>query len=310
MKHATGGDPMTDRKWTRKTTGKIAKELKKLGIKVSAKTVGNLLKSMGYSLRVNQKKIASGSKNPPKPKERNRQFEYISELRETFAKKGNPIISVDAKKKELIGNFKNAGKAWEKEALPVNDHDFRSDARGLAVPFGLYDTQANLGYVSVGNSAETPAFAVDSIEHWWIHYGQKLYPSARELLVLADCGGANAARSRVLKYEIQRQFCDVYNLKVTFCHYPPGTSKWNPIEHRLFSQITKNWAGKPLVSFKAAANYIRGTRTESGLKVRAWLVRRKYEKGKKVSEEEMKKVVLSRHKTLPQWNYTISPRRM
>ena len=310
MKHDTGGDPMTGLKWTRKTTRKVARELKKIGVHVSAKTVARLLKAMGYSLRVNHKKIASGSKNPPTPEERNRQFEYISEMREAFAQRGSPIISIDTKKKELIGNFKNDGKAWEKEALDVNDHDFRSDGVGLAIPFGVYDTQANLGYVSVGNSAETPRFVIDSIEHWWTHDGRKHYPSATELLVLADCGGGNAARSRVLKYQIQRQFCDVYNLKVTFCHYPPGTSKWNPIEHRLFSEITKNWRGKPLISFTVARDYIRGTRTEPGLRVKARLVKKKYEKGIKVSEKEMKEIALSRHETLPKWNYTISPRRM
>jgi len=310
MKHETGGDPMTGLKWTRKTTRKIAKELKKIGIIVSAKTVARLLKTMGYSLRVNHKKIPSVSKNPPTPEERNRQFEYISEMREAFAKKGNPIISVDTKKKELIGNFKNGGRAWEKEAIDVNDHDFRSDGLGIAVPFGIYDTQANLGFVTVGNSAETPKFVIDSIEHWWISDGHKRYPSATALLVLADCGGGNAARSRVLKYQLQRQFCAAYNLKVTFCHYPPGASKWNPIEHRLFSEISRNWRGKPLVSFKVARNYIRATRTESGLKVKARLVSKKYEKGIKVSERDMKAVALSRHATLPKWNYTISPQRM
>jgi len=166
MKHDTGGDPMTGLKWTRKTTRKVARELKKIGVHVSAKTVARLLKAMGYSLRVNHKKIASGSKNPPTPEERNRQFEYISEMREAFAQRGSPIISIDTKKKELIGNFKNDGKAWEKEALDVNDHDFRSDGVGLAIPFGVYDTQANLGYVSVGNSAETPRFVIDSIVYF------------------------------------------------------------------------------------------------------------------------------------------------
>jgi hypothetical protein len=230
-------------------------------------------------------------------------------MRESFAQNGNPIISVDTKKKELIGNFKNDGQAWEKKALEVNDHDFRSDALGIAVPFGIYDTQANLGFVSIGISAETPIFVADSLKHWW-HYGKKRYPSAEKLLVLADCGGGNAARSRVLKHRIQTQLCDVYNLKVTFCHYPPGSSKWNPIEHRLFSEISKNWKGKPLVSFKTARNYIRSTKTKSGLRVKARIVRKKYEKGIKISDKEMKEISLKRHKTLPNWNYTISFRRL
>jgi len=309
MKHETAGDPMTGLKWTRRTTQKIAKLLKKLGIKVSPNTVARLLKKLGYSLRVNAKKIESGSKNPPTPEERNQQFEHISQKRETFARNGNPIISIDTKKKELIGNFKNNGRSWEEEPVPVNDHDFPSDADGIAVPYGIYDTQANRGFVMVGIGAETPAFAVDAIEYWWANCGRKSYPEATELLILADGGGCNGARSRVFKYRLQSQLCDRYDLEVTVCHYPPGASKWNPIEHRLFSEISKNWAGRPLDTYQTALNYIRTTRTASGLRTKARLSRKRYRKGEKVPENEMKRLALSRHRTLPNWNYSLYPRK-
>lgn len=307
LKHETAGDPMTGLKWTRKTLEKISDELKKTDIHVSPNTVARLLRNLGFSLRVNHKKVESGNKNPPKPEERNRQFEHIVEMRESFARKGNPIISVDTKKKELIGNFKNGGKSWQCEPIPVYDHDFRSDAKGIAVPYGIYESQTNSGFVSVGMSAETPAFAVDSIEHWWVHVGQKDYPDAKELLILADCGGANSARSRVFKYRIQKQLCDVRKLTVKVCHYPPGASKYNPIEHRLFSEISKNWQGMPLLTFGIVLNYIRTTKTSHGLKVKARLVRKKYEKGERVSNREMSILSLTRHKKLPAWNYTIKP---
>ena len=247
MAHDTGGDPMCGLKWCRTTPAKIAQELRTAGVQVGASTVRRLLKELlGYSLRVNHKRIESGTKNPPKPKERDRQFHYIGHMRESFAHQGHPTISVDTKKKDLIGNFKNNGCTWRTAPIPVKDHDFPTDAVGRMAPFGIYDTQANHGFVCVGTSAETPAFAVDSIERWWLEKGWARYPQATELLILADCGGANGNRSRVWKYRIQRQLCDVYGLKVTICHYPPGASKWNPIEHRLFSEISKNWAGQPL----------------------------------------------------------------
>jgi len=307
MEHDTGGDPITGLKWSRRTTVKVAKALRKVGIEVGSKTVGRLLKKLGFSLRVNHKRIESGNRNPPKPKERDRQFNYIGAMRESFARRGEPIISVDTKKKELIGNFKNGGRSWEKEAIPVYDHDFPSDAAGRVVPYGIYDTQANRGLVCVGSSAETPAFAVDSIVRWWKEEGQNRYPRATKLLILADCGGANSARSRVWKYRIQKQLCDAYRLTVSVCHYPPGASKWNPIEHRLFSEISKNWAGKPLVSFHTALRYIRTTNTSSGLRVLARLINKKYEKGERVSQAEMNFLRLSRPKSSPMWNYTLSP---
>lgn len=262
---------------------------------------------MQYSLRVNHKRLESGNKNPPKPKDRNRQFKYIAQRREHFLQSGNPTISVDTKKKELIGPFKNNGKTWQKDAIAVNDHDFRSDAVGIAVPYGIYDSQANSGYVSLGKSADTPAFAVDSIEHWWVHEGQKQYPHATELLILADCGGSNSSRSRVWKCRIQKQLANAHNLTVTVSHYPPGTSKWNPIEHRLFAEISKNWAGWPLISYQTALNFIQTTRTSTGLRVKAIMVNKKYPKGERIPEKEMQKLSLNNHKTFPNRNYTLIP---
>jgi len=310
MEHDTGGDPITGLKWSRRTTEKVAKALRKVGIEVGSKTVGRLLKKLGFSLRVNHKKIESGNRNPPKPKERDRQFNYIGAMRESFARRGEPIISVDTKKKELVGNFKNGGRSWQKEAIHVYDHDFPSDAVGRVIPYGIYDTQANRGFVCVGSSAETPAFAVDSIERWWKEEGQDRYPRAGKLLILADCGGANSARSRVWKYRIQKQLCDAHRLTVTVCHYPPGASKWNPIEHRLFSEISKNWAGKPLISFRTALHYIRTTKTSSGLGVQARFISKKYKNGERVPQANLDTLRLSTPKTSPVWNYTLSPYKM
>jgi hypothetical protein len=309
MEHETAGDPMSHLKWTRKTTGKIARQLASLDIRVSARTVGRLLRGMGFSLRVNHKRLESGNAHPPPRKVRNRQFRYLGRMRRDFARRHCPIVSVDAKKKELVGRFKNNGACWEKEPYLVNDHDFRSDAQGLAVPYGLFDPLANRGLVVVGTSAETPAFAVDALACWWQSYGTKAYPKARQLLILADCGGANSARSRVWKYLLATRFCEPYRLSVTVCHYPPGASKWNPIEHRLFSYLTKNWAGKPLETYETVLNYIRTTRTSAGLRVRAQLLRRTYEKGQSVSDKQLSQINLRRHATLPDWNYTISPRK-
>jgi hypothetical protein len=267
MKYETAGDPMGGLKWTRKATRKVAKELRSLGIEVSANTVCRLLKKMDYSLRVNRKQIAAA--NSP---ERNEQFLYIKGLRERFRQEGKPQISVDGKKKELVGQFKNAGTLWSREPILVNDHDFRSMAKGMAVSYGIYDTGANRGMVFVGTSHDTPAFAVESIGQWWEMDGMKRYPSTDHLLVLADGGGSNAARCRAWKEKIQSEICDRHGISVTVCHYPPGASKWNPIEHRFFSEISKNWAGRPLDSYETILNYIGTTRTQTGLEVQAHLV--------------------------------------
>lgn len=306
MKNETAGDPMGGLKWTRKTTEKIAATLCRSGLKVSPNTVARLLKGLGYSLRVNSKKCESGNKNPPPRQVRNRQFCYINRLRNAFAKRGSPIISVDCKKKELIGNFKNNGTSWQHKPYEVNDHDFRNDAHGIAIPYSIYDTEANSGFVVVGTSHETPAFAVDAITLWWKHCGEKAYPKAKELLILADCGGGNSARSRVWKYRLEHTLCARYNLTITVCHYPPGASKWNPVEHRLLSEISKNWAGKPLESYKTTINYIRTTKTTTGLNVRATLNQRYYPKGESVTDEDLETLSLHHHTTRPAWNYTLN----
>jgi len=310
MKYETAGDPITGLKWTRKTTNKIAAELNTIDINVSPKTVGKLLKNMKYSLKVNHKSLESGNKNPPDPDDRDNQFKYIEKMRKQYAKTGNPVISVDTKKKELIGNFKNAGNSWEKEPVLVKDHDFPSDAAGKAIPYGIYDTQMNRGTVFLGTTHDTPAFAVDSIESWWDTEGKKYYPSANKLLILADCGGSNSARSRVWKYRLQQKLCYNYGLTVRVCHYPPGSSKWNPIEHRLFSEISKNWAGKPLVRYENVLKYIRTTKTSGNLKVKANFVRKKYETGERVSDKKMKQLMIENNQILPKWNYTLAPSKM
>ncbi len=307
LKHETAGDPIRGLKWTRKTPGKIAEHLRRLGITISSRTVARLLKDMGFSLRVNHKKLESGNRNPPPRDVRDQQFGYISQMRETFAGRGSPIISIDTKKKELIGRFKNNGTTWEREPYLVNDHDFPSDAVGRVVPYGIYDTLTKRGFVVVGTSRETPAFAVDAVTAWWKNTGSRMYPEAHEMLILADCGGANAARSRVWKHRLQHVLCNRHDVTVTICHYPPGASKWNPIEHRLFSEISKNWAGKPLENFETVLKCIRATRTSSGLRVSARLVQKRYENGEKATDAEMKALSLSRHEALPDWNNPLAP---
>jgi hypothetical protein len=302
MKHETAGDPVTGLKWTRRTTAKIAAELAKLGIVIGRNTVGRLLRQMKYSLRANRKKLA-GTSDP----DRDKQFQYIAVLRDTLEKQDCPVISVDSKKKEMVGQFKNPGVVWTREATPVNDHDFRSLARGPAIPYGVYDTGANRGMLFIGTAYDTPAFAVDCIERWWRTEGKKRYPHAPGVLILADGGGSNSPRSRVWKRDLQEKLCNRHGLVVTVCHYPPGTSKWNPIEHRLFSELTKNWAGRPLDSYETILKYARTTTTRTGLTVRAHLIRKPYPKGQKVSNRQMNQLHLDKHTVLPKWNYTLHP---
>ena len=304
MQYETAGDPVTGLKWTRRTTRKIAEQLRGLRLQVSRNTVARLLKDMDFSLRVNHKRIAHGS-GP----DRNQQFEYIATLRKRFAPRGDPIVSVDTKKREQVGNFKNPGVAWTRNPVLVNDHDFRSLAVGVAIPYGIYDVQANQGAVFVGTSHDTSAFAVDSIEAWWRSVGRKRYPNCKRLLVLADGGGSNGSTRRAWKAAIQEKLCDRHGLHVTVCHYPTGASKWNPIEPRLFSEISKNWAGRPLDSYETILRYIRRTKTETGLRVRAQLVGRKYAKGVKISDEQMRCLRIDKHDIQPTRNYTLSPRR-
>jgi hypothetical protein len=300
----TAGDPVTGLRWTRKATGKVSRELKRgVGISVSPKTVGRILRDvLKYSLRVNHKMVSS-TKNP----DRNRQFEKIQRMRATFARTGSPIVSVDSKKKEMVGQFKNAGRVWCQKATPVNDHDFRKDAVGMAVPYGLYDPQANRGHIVVGISHDTADFAVDALVDWWRRHGCRRYPAAKRLLILADNGGGNGSRNRAWKHRLQTRLADPFGLSVTVCHYPPGASKWNPIEHRLFSEVTKNWAGEPLRSYELVLNYIRTTTTKTGLRTTATLNRGDYPTKVKISDGQLRTVRLRPHSVLPQWNYTISP---
>lgn len=269
---------------------------------MSHTTVARLLVKLGYRLRVNHKKIA-GSRHP----QRNQQFEYISAQRRHCEQQAIPVISVDTKKRELIGVFKNAGAVWSQEPRAVRDHDFRSDAVGIAIPYGLYDTVANCGALFVGNSHDTAEFALDSIVAWWSIEGRLRYPHARQLLILADNGGSNGSTHRAWRYALQHKLVDPFGLTVTVCHYPPGTSKWNPIEHRLFAQISRNWAGEPLTSYELLLNYIRTTTTETGLRVSATALNGEYPTGVKISDRDMRQLSLHPHNTCPQWNYTISP---
>lgn len=305
MKHETAGDPMTGLKWTHKTTVKVAAELQVFGLDISPRTVARLLNQMGFSLRVNHKKLARVSK--ASPEDRDAQFEHIKELRERCAADHVPLISIDTKKKELIGLFKNPGVAWSQEPIAVKDHDFPSEAIGKAIPYGIYDIHANRGTVFVGTSRDTPRFAVDSIEAWWLAEARERYPDADELVILADGGGSNGSRSRVWKHGLYEQLCARHGITLTVAHYPPGTSKWNPIEHRLFSEISKNWAGRPLDTYETMLNYLRGTTTTTGLQVRAQLVETEYEKGIRVSDAQMKALPMTRYPALPRWNYTIQP---
>jgi len=301
MKHDTAGDPMTGLKWTCRTTAKIAAELRSAGIDVSDRTVAKLLKKMGFSLRVNHKKLSNSHPD------RDAQFTRIAELREHCSVAHLPIISVDTKKKELIGCFKNPGVTWERTPVLVKDHDFRSEADGIAVPYGVYDLHANTGTLFVGTSYDTPGFAVDCVEKWWRTEGSLRYPEAKDLTILADGGGSNASNSRAWKFGLQHQICDRHRLSVTVAHFPTGASKWNPIEHRLFSELSKNWAGNPLDSLETILKYARTTTTTTGLHVKAHLVRKRYKKGVKITDAEMRDLALDKHHALPKWNYTLRP---
>lgn len=308
LKDETAGDPMTGLKWTKKTTEKIAGELARTGIIVSARTVGRLLVKMNFSLKTCRKNIEAGRKNKPGGrKRRDQQFRKVKRLRQQFERAGLPVISVDSKKKEKVGNFKNDGRAWREEAREVFDHDFPSDAKGKAIPYGIYDTQKNKALVVVGTSSETPEFATDAIEQWWCLPGRRDYKSADHIMILADCGGGNACRSTVWKRDIQTKLCNRHGLTVTVSHYPPGASKWNPIEHRLFSQISKSWSGVPLDSYETVLNYIATTTTKTGLTVKSVLNEKIYLKGKTASKLELNNLNITKDQQLPDWNYTIRP---
>ena len=310
MEHETAGDPVSGCKWTRKTTGKIAQQLKRTGIRVSAKTVGKLLKQMNYSLRLNLKCLESGQSKPPDPHQRDLQFRYIRSQIRACKTNAMPVISVDTKSRELIGPFHQSGRKWSKGPIKVLDHDFPSDSNGIAIPYGIYDLIRNEGFVCVGISRDTSEFAVDSIRTWWQKSGAHHYPGAERLLVLADCGGSNGYRIRLWKHQLQVAFCDRVGLQVKVCHYPPGSSKWNPIEHRMFSFISNNWAAQPLLDYETVLKFIRTTKTSTGLKLRASLNSKHYRKGIKISDQQMQQIVLKRFTQRPNWNYSITPSKM
>lgn len=290
-------------KWIRFSLRPLCQEMMKAGYDMSPMTVGRLLKDNDYALRANVKSQEPSSNHP----DRDVQFEYMAKMKGEFQKTALPIISIDTKKKELIGNFKNRGCVWGQQAERVNGHDFSSQSVGRAVPYGIYDINRNCGTVCVGKSADTPEFAVDAIKQWWQMEGKAAYPGAARLLILADAGGSNGARPRLWKKQLQTQLADQLGLTVTLCHYPTGCSKYNPIEHKLFSFISNNWAGVPLRTFETVLNYIRGTVTTTGLTVKAYLNDKIYEKGLKVTDAEMKELNLVRSDVCPQWNYTIQP---
>jgi Rhodopirellula transposase DDE domain len=318
MEYETAGDPMSDLKWTRKTTNKISIQLKYIGILASSTTVGRILKKLGFSLKSNVKKISSGGKSmsQEEQKKRDGQFEYISKMRSRANKKNFPEISVDTKKKELIGNFKNLGTRYKRLADLTNDHDFLTYGLGKAALYGVHDSVQNEAFVSIGmfvkekktiTSGDTPEFAVDSIERWLINKGTKTYPDIKEILILADAGGSNGYRTHMWKVGLQKNICNKYGIKITVCHFPPGASKWNPIEHRLFSEISKNWKGTPLIDYETVLKYTQTTKTKQGLKVHAELIDKKYNKGVKASKADLENLSILYHEQNTAWNYTIFP---
>jgi DDE family transposase len=299
----TAGNPAGPQKWVRQSVRHLSEALRRRGHDVCPNTVRALLHELDYSLKANRKRF-TGPAHP----DRDRQFEYIAGQRRLFNILGSPVISVDAKKKELIGNFQNAGRVWCRRAAEVKAHDFRDDTVTRVVPYGIYLPRLDRGYVCVGLSAETGEFAADAIARWWREDGRWFYPEADELLILADAGGGNGCRRRLWQQQIQEKLADRWGLRVTVCHYPRGASKWNPVEHRLFSRISTNWAGQPLRSLSILLAYLRGTKTASGTTVRAVVLERPYPEGLKVSDEEMATLRLAKHPVCPDWNYTIKPR--
>jgi hypothetical protein len=265
--------------------------------------MSRLLRKHKYSLKVNVKKEAGADHA-----DRNRQFEYIAAQKKAFLEAGLPVVSVDTKKKELVGNFKNSGQEWCQNPKRVNLHDFAQDAVGRAVPYGIYDVGHNLGFVCVGDSADTPEFAVSAIALWWEREGKALYPDASALLILCDAGGSNGCRPRAWKQQVQEQLSDRFGLEVSVCHYPTGCSKWNPVEYRLFGPISINWSGQPLRSFETVLSCIRGTTTQTGLQVSAFLLSRVFATGQSVSKDVMQALNLHFHVVCPRWNYTFKPR--
>lgn len=301
----TRGDPESPLRWTCKSVRNISDFLQKEGYPASRQSVARILREMEYSLQGNRK-TKEGKDHP----DRDKQFRFINRICKRFLSKGDPVISVDTKKKELVGEYKNNGREWNKKngAIKVNGHDFPDPKVPKAIPYGVYDVGDDSGWVNIGITADTGEFAVSSIRHWWQYVGSRRYPDSKKLLICADAGGSNGYRLRLWKKELQR-FADARGIEVLVSHFPPGTSKWNKIEHRLFSFISTNWRGKPLTSYQVIINLIASTTTKTGLKIRARLDKKKYEKGIKISDDEMKKIKLIKNKFHGEWNYTIKPKK-
>lgn len=301
LRDATAGDPITGLKWTKKTSRKLSRELKHQGYQVGADTVRRLMKAQGYVLRANRKRLSK--KRDP---ERDRQMRYLMRKRKQHEKAGFPSISVDAKQRELIGNFKNPGRTYRQKQKDVLEGDYPSDADGVAIPYGIYDTAQNEGFVVVGVSHQTAEFAVACIRLWWRKVGHSKFANKKHLLIQADCGGANGNRLWTWKYELQK-LADEFGLTISVTHLPTGASKWNLIEHRLFCHIEQNWAGEPLVSYETAIKFIRTTKTDTGLSCRAYLDQTLYETGKHITAEQKAFINLKLQRVLPRWNYSILP---
>ena len=295
------GDPESPLRWTCKSVRSLEKELRKLGYKISYPCIASILKDLEYSLQANRK-TSEGKAHP----DRDQQFLFINKRAKWFLDRGFPVVSVDTKKKELVGNYKNNGKKWGKKGRPekVNVHDFPDPKVPKAVPYGVYDVSKNEGWVNVGVSGDTAEFAVESIRQWWERMGKKKYPKAKKLLLCADSGGSNSYRSNLWKWELYK-FAKEENLSITVCHYPPGTSKWNKIEHRLFSYISIRWRGEPLTTYQTIVNLIASTTTGSGLKVQSRIDKNEYKKGIKVSKEKMQEINIKKNSFHGEWNYTI-----
>ena len=297
------GDPESPLQWVNKGLRKLSAELKKQGFEASHNTVADLLKKADYSLQLNRKE--KEGKSVP---DRNAQFEYINEQAKAFLKEAQPVISVDTKKKELVGNFKNGGREYRKKGDPikVNTHDFPDAGEGKVAPYGVYDIGKNKGWVGVGITSDTAEFAVNTIRDWWKKMGKKDYSNASKLMITADCGGSNGNRVRLWKWELQ-QLANELNMDIHVCHFPPATSKWNKIEHKMFSYITQNWRGVPFISREAIVKLIGSTKTTKGLEIQAQIDYREYKKGREVDEKDFKSIGISPHTFHGEWNYTISP---
>jgi transposase len=300
----TRGDPMSLLRWTCKSAAKLSVALQTQGHAVSERTVNRLLHDLGYSLQANRKTL-EGRAHP----DRDTQFQYINRRAKTFQKQGQPMISVDTKKKELVGQFRNGGHEWYPQGQPeeVQGHDFPDKELGKVIPYGVYDEATNSGWVSVGIDHDTAEFAVETVRRWWRHMGSEVYPQAKRLLITADGGGSNGSRCRLWKVELQK-LADEIGLRISVCHFPPGTSKWNKIEHRMFCHITENWRGRPLVSREVVVNLIGHTTTKTGLAIRSALDENRYPTGREVTAQQMERLSIKQDKFHGEWNYTLQPR--